>query len=237
MIFGDYVKRKKAFDKEIHDINEWSEWSMQKQDAKDIIFREMMSAMNEENYACATYYCFASDLTEEDIDALLFVNSGLFTYEGWDDATQEFVISLLQKGDKANVYEDLRRAIADKRFNEPFTKKMKEVCNKAIDTRLGTMNARKNDISSAIYQMLMSYKEVAESKKLGEENPKARKHIGESLNALKKAIERLEGDMPKFDDERVFLSDRLDWKVLLQKKNLSEEYLERRKALWEYTLR
>lgn len=232
----DYNARKNKFYKTRHDANEWAEWSLQKQNPDDIIFREMLTAEKGKkdcNYACATYYCQASDLTEEDIDALLFINSGLYTYDGWDEDTQAFVIDLLLMG-KKNVYENLRYAIDNKLFNDAFTEKMESVCDKAIDKSLATMKARREDISSATYQMIMAFSELAELRKKGKDNPSARKHIDNSVKALNEAVTRFETEIPKFDKSKVLLNDRLDWGALLDKGNLSEEYIERREPLWRY---
>lgn len=233
---NDYFTRKAEFNKTNHTTQEWAEWSMRKHDPKDIIFREMLTAEIEEkdvNYACAAYYCTASDLREEDIDALLFVNSGLFTYDGWDKDAQDFVIDLLMKG-KVNVYDDLRNAIKCRRFNKFFTKKLTMVCSKSVDNSLGGMNSRKKEINSATSQMLDAYRELALYKKSGEDRKSCRETIKLSIQALNKAISKLEDDYTNFDNHKVYLHDKLDWKALIEKGNLSDDYLERRRPLWAY---
>lgn len=233
MKIENYFTKKKEFEKMCKTRDMWS-WGLEPHTAEEIMLAEIVSQEGKYDspLVCASYYCKASDLTEKDIDNLLYINSGLFTYDGWDDDVVEFVVDLLQRGFKCNVYKELIDVVEKKKFNPYFRKKCKELCDKTVDLKLLTIKNRKDSVNGLIFQMYKGTQTIAENEKVSKRDIKP-KTVLNLYDDLTKEVERLREDIEKFDEYEIRLSERLDWLALITRGTLPKEYIERRKPLWE----
>lgn len=234
MIIDNFYTKEKAFLSKMEHEDMW-EWSRNPHTAEEIMLAEIIRSKHKSDSpnVCASYYCMATPLSETDVDNLLFINSGLFTYEGWDEEVVEFVIELLMRGDRSNVYKDLKEVVKKKRFNVFFRKKCKDLCDAAVDTKISTVNKRKDEIIRNTRHVLERVQDMGEKIKNGHEINKVNRGASAFIKIVDDEVRKLISEVENFENCTVWLNERLDWKALMSSSLLSEEYLERRRALWE----
>lgn len=84
-------------------IDDWSTWSLDKHSIKDITVRAIMTNLEGREYLSFTYLFNYNHIGEEDLKDLIYINSGLFDWDSWNDETVEYVFQLMQKGVKHNI--------------------------------------------------------------------------------------------------------------------------------------
>lgn len=128
----DFLKKKKAFDKEEHDLRkEWSEWGLKPQSVEDIIFRALLDRMfgnDEQDYICHAYVIETTQLPADAIKDLLFITSQAFSFDYWCDEVVDFVCEILEK-QPYNSLNDLRN-VAD--GNTDLPKEFVSWCREAV---------------------------------------------------------------------------------------------------------
>ena len=109
----EYKHMKEAFAKRLNgsELNneeflykEWLDFSTQKQDMKDIMFRAIMTVKSgNRNYLCYAFIVQHNQFTLEQLKDILFINSGLFHWSVWTDEFVDFVFELLKNGTMFDV--------------------------------------------------------------------------------------------------------------------------------------
>lgn len=82
------------------DYNQWFEFSMNPQSEEDIRERAIYDALLKTNSICYSYICRFSQLSEKFIEEMMFITSGLFSFEYYDQKHIDYVVDLIDKGFK-----------------------------------------------------------------------------------------------------------------------------------------
>lgn len=79
------------------DIKDWENFSMNMESADDIVFRLIIQEKFKVDLCCLGYICKYSVLSEDLIDDIIFITSGLFSFSKWDDTHVHSVVKCLEK--------------------------------------------------------------------------------------------------------------------------------------------
>ena len=82
------------------DYNQWFEFSMNPQSEENIRERAIYDALHKTNSICYSYICRYSQLSEKFIEELMFITSGLFSFEYYDQKHIDYVVDLIDRGFK-----------------------------------------------------------------------------------------------------------------------------------------
>lgn len=235
MLIENYYEKIKEFKKLAKKEDMFGKWSMQPHTPEEIMIAEIVNLESEADspLVCASYYCLATAFEEKDVDNLLYINSGLFTYDGWDDEVVEFVVNLLMKGDRVNVYSEISEVLEKKKFNPFFRAKCKELCENAMKTKTNALKTRRDNLNSSINRLYQKALDMGEDIKEGKGIDRYSLEVKNMRTYVKERLEGFEREIVKLEDLSIKLNERLNWKGLMSTSNLSAEYLERRKPLWE----
>lgn len=91
------------------DRRHWLEWSTQKHEPEEIIFRVLLNKYFDVYSLCYSYMCTVDELLSEKlIEDIMFINSDLFDFDYWDDYHVDIVTKIMTKGNKSDCTEDLQ---------------------------------------------------------------------------------------------------------------------------------
>lgn len=166
---------------------DWHTFSMKrKEKPEDIIFMILMNNIFGTPFVAYTYICEFSELSEELIEDILFIESELFGFSYWDDKHVSCVCSLIQNGeDNTNHLKDLYKLQEEENgYSEDFKNK----CEKLINTLQKQKNLKIKSAEHAIFN-----------------NTKQTENLINNIQALKNRqivlirdfIKTVEKDMPK----------------------------------------
>lgn len=77
------------------DTNFWAEWSLHPQSFDDIVFYNLMNAIYNTGIICISYMCGNNLFTDEELEELMFIYSGMFKFEYWDDEHVRIVADIV----------------------------------------------------------------------------------------------------------------------------------------------
>ena len=100
----------------------WLNWSTQKHEPEEIIFRVLLNKYFDVYSLCYSYMSSVDGLLSEKlIEDIMFINSDLFDFEYWDDYHVDIVTKIMTKGNKYDSAEDLQLLLqSDIKLNDKF---------------------------------------------------------------------------------------------------------------------
>ena len=97
-----------------------SQWSLNPQKEQDIILQSLICihenpvlVKDNQNYITMLYVCESSILSEECIDTLAYIYSGLFNFDTWNPEMVQFIVALLCSYGTKNCADGILQAIND----------------------------------------------------------------------------------------------------------------------------
>mgnify|MGYP002624131305 FL=1 len=84
----------------LEDLVDWREFSINPDSSmEDIMLRLLISVVYNCNYVCSLFVSYNPNLTEEFIEDYLYVGSGYFSFDEWDDKHVDVISSCIATGD------------------------------------------------------------------------------------------------------------------------------------------
>lgn len=238
-----YYMWRKKFMENLPSVQEIMDFSLKPQSERDIICRaiytnyEKATKENDTHVMMFAYVCANSELSEDMIDDLLYINSGLFDFE-WNEEVREFVISIVKRGMDYNCFDDLVEVVKEEKLTEEFRKVCQRAIDKAVDRNKTRIDNAYQDYSELlkhrghVFNKMTRYEvDVLEGKEAKGRTKEFLDDIKNIDRAIVNVTKRIETVIAKRNEFEIYLGERLDWDALQKRQNLSREYKERRKEL------
>lgn len=145
----DYNKKAMAV-KAAFNVEDWANWSLRKQSIENITVRAIMTATEGREYLCFTYLLNNNHFEEEDLKDLIYINSGLFDWNSWNDETVEYVFNLMQNGTKFDILPSLHEVVSEHKMSDAFC----NLCQSILDREFYEKLEKARKSYSALFNLI-----------------------------------------------------------------------------------
>ena len=85
-----------------NNVKDWAKFSTNPESLEDIAFRVIVFEKFGISLCCLSYICHYSTLPEDFIDDIIFITSGLFSFNKWDDTHVHAIVKSIEDNDFKN---------------------------------------------------------------------------------------------------------------------------------------
>ena len=85
-----------------NNVKDWAKFSTNTESLEDIAFRVIVFEKFGISLCCLSYICHYSTLPEDFIDDIIFITSGLFSFNKWDDTHVHAIVKSIEDNDFKN---------------------------------------------------------------------------------------------------------------------------------------
>ena len=85
-----------------NNVKDWAKFSTNPESPEDIAFRVIVFEKFGISLCCLSYICHYSTLPEDFIDDIIFITSGLFSFNKWDDTHVHAIVKSIEDNDFKN---------------------------------------------------------------------------------------------------------------------------------------
>lgn len=101
--FSEYKAWKERFLKESPGYQDWLDASTNTLDKKEIMMRAILATQDGKQQICFSLMLSRNKFTVDEMNNILFINSGMFSFATWTDECVAFVIDLLKQGTDKDI--------------------------------------------------------------------------------------------------------------------------------------
>lgn len=260
---NEYNEWKEIFDRYTPEIrlDEWGN-SGRVMSEKEIFAKAIYAAEGNEPIMCISYMLDCNKLSEDIIKNLMYVFSGLFSFDCWNDDVVNYVYELLIKGTDYNCYNDLlnvANGIID--LGKEFKILCQRMTDNSVDRVAHKIGITQRNIDSGKETLMHTdylIKGLEKSAKEWEERYKKheclkveyvtmQRNIKSKLNDLKAKRWRtqynLDNNEAKLEQlvnskhcgiKEFYLKDRLDWRNIKERQLASNEFIDKANKLLKF---
>lgn len=222
-------------------VKEWNEWSLHKQAPEDIVVRAIMCAEDGNEYMCYLYLFQKNNVTEELLETLLFVNSGLFTWDGWDEDSEKWTCNVFREcGTRKNIMPYIEDALTRQTLNKAFLSHLKELFDKEYPQRQESVKRAYKHLTECVKDLQHFIEEQQEvdndifnknakqfTEKYVDYNPKQLSMIrsvyyGGYVDAVKMARDGYMWAVRAYKNSALMLSNRISWNSIANMNTVSK---------------
>lgn len=229
----EYRKKKREFMKRDHDVDDYARFSMTPQEPEDIIFRALLTEEVGDDFICFSYVCEKQKLTPEIIDDIIFINSGFMDFKVWNFKPDvvKYVVDITNASDQWGAIEK----VAEGKCPYP---EIKVKCQKMCE-QYRTQTANKLRQYQKEHHRLTK---VRGDIRTTIEDDGWMKNYDKLTVMLKQYREQAEKELRVAKIVLTFrqcrpIQDRLDWKILVKRKDIPKFYFEMRSEIVKEGLR
>lgn len=105
--YEEYKTWRSKLEKEEPGYEDWLQASTTKLDKKELMMRAIMATVDGKQQICFSLMLEKNTLTVDELNNLLFINSGMFSFATWTDECVDFVIGLLKRGTEVDIRDEI----------------------------------------------------------------------------------------------------------------------------------
>ena len=229
----EYRKKKREYAKQEHDVDDYARFSMTPQEPEDIIFRALLTEETGDDVICFSYVCEKQILIPEILDDIIFINSGFMDFKVWNFRPDvvKYAVDIINASDQWGAIEK----VAEGKCPYP---EIKAKCQKMCE-QYRTQTANKLRQYQKEHHRLTK---VRGDIRTTIEDDGWMKNYDKLTVMLKQYREQAEKELRIAKIILTFrqcrpIQDRLDWKILVKRKDIPKYYFELRNEIVKEGLR
>ena len=208
----------------IRSVRTWGQWNTQPQPPEVLLCRAIRSeTTGDGSFSTAYALAVPGNATPELVDDLVFVQSGLFSFEGYSPEALEATVALASK--RSSVYVELVDISASTRFPEAFRSSCAAMASAAQRASAESAEATERSLAADSERIRVMEACIARGG--------APRDALQKLAKLKESVARRAASLPKrrASQPYVELRDKIPWRFAMD--SLPVEYLQKRLPLIE----